>query len=58
MVIQVHMKNEYDAKGDAERPDLWSRHKQTLDTYEVLNTQAMWNRLQNYVLTGAGLEPN
>lgn len=56
MVIQVHMKEEYDAKGDAERPDLWSRHKLTLDTYEILYTQAMWNKLKDYVVTGARLE--
>lgn len=55
MVIQVHMKEEYDAKGDAERPDLWNRHKAVLESYQVLLTQAMWNKLQQYVLTG-GIE--
>lgn len=55
MVIQVHMKEEYDAKGDAERPDLWNRHKAVLESFQVLLTQAMWNKLQQYVLTG-GIE--
>ena len=27
MVIQVHMKEEFDGKGLDERPDLWNRHK-------------------------------
>ena len=56
MVIQVHMKDEFDAKGDAERPDLWNRHKAVLETWQVLITQEMWEKLQSYVLTGRGLE--
>ena len=56
MVIQVHMKEEFDSKGDAERPDLWNRHKAVLETWQVLITQAMWDKLQTYVLTGGGLD--
>jgi hypothetical protein len=56
MVIQVHMKEAFTAQGDAERPDLWSRHKATLETYQVELTQAMWEKLQDYVLTGKGLD--
>lgn len=56
MVIQVHMKDEFDAKGDAERPDLWSSHKAVFDILQVMITQAMWEKLQTYVLTGGGLE--
>jgi hypothetical protein len=56
MVIQVHMKEEYDAKGDAERPDLWNRHKAVLDSKQVELSQAMWSKLQEYVLTGGELE--
>lgn len=56
MVIQVHMKEEFDAKGDAERPDLWNRHKAVFETWQVVITQTMWEKLQTYVLTGGGLE--
>lgn len=56
MVIQVHMKEAFDARGDAERPDLWNRHKAVLESYQVQLTQAMWEKLQGYVLTGEGLE--
>lgn len=56
MVIQVHMREEFDARGDAERPDLWNRHKQTLESFEVLYTQAMWDKLNAYVRDGEGLE--
>jgi len=56
MVIQVHMKEEFDAKGEAERPDIWARHKAVLDSYHIQLTQAMWENLQEYVLTGEGLE--
>ncbi len=55
MVIQVHMKEAFDAQGDAERPDLWNRHKAVIETYQVQLTQAMWDKLQIYVLTGGGL---
>jgi hypothetical protein len=56
MVIQVHMKDEFDAKGDAERPDLWTRHKAVFEIFQVMLTQAMWGKLQTYVLTGGGLD--
>ena len=56
MVIQVHMKDEFDAKGDAERPDLWNRHKAVFEIFQVMLTQAMWEKLQTYVLTGEGLD--
>ena len=56
MVIQVYMKDEYDAKGDAERPLLWNQHKNALDTYQVLLSPQMWGKLQEYVLTGREIE--
>ena len=52
MVIQIYMKDEFDAKGEDERPDLWSRHKAVLETYQILVTQEMWEKLQDYVVTG------
>jgi hypothetical protein len=56
MVIQVHMRQEYDSKGDAERPDLWIRHKLVLESKEVQLKQAMWDKLQSYILSGGGLD--
>ena len=56
MVIQVHMKDEFDAKGDAEPPDLWNRHKAVFELFQVMITQQMWEKLQTYVLTGGGLD--
>lgn len=56
MVIQVHMREEFDAKGEAERPDLWNRHKATLEIYQVRLMHDMWDKLQNYVDSGGGLE--
>lgn len=56
MVIQIHMKEEFDAKGDNERPDLWNRHKAQLEIFQVLLVQAMWEKLQSYITSGRGLE--
>jgi hypothetical protein len=52
MVIQVHMREEFDAHGELERPDLWARHKVVLDLKEVHLKQAMWNQLKSYVEIG------
>jgi hypothetical protein len=56
MVLQVHMREEFDARGETERPDLWARHKVILDLKEVQLKQAMWDRLQTYVNFGGGLD--
>ncbi len=56
MVIQIHMKEEYDARGDDERPDLWNRHKAQLEIFQVQLMQAMWEKLQPYISRGSGLE--
>ena len=55
MVVQVHMQQEFTRKGDAENKDFWASHKQTLEAYEVLLTESMWQELRTYVRTGAGL---
>lgn len=52
MVIQIHMREEFDAKGETERPDLWARHKVMLDLKEVHLKQAMWQKLRVYVDAG------
>jgi hypothetical protein len=54
MVIQVHMREEFDA--ESEKPDYWNRHKYMLEVKEVQLKQAMWDKLQGYVLGGGGLE--
>jgi hypothetical protein len=56
MVLQVHMREEFDARGETERPDLWARHKVILDLKEVQLKQAMWDQLQTYVNFGGGLD--
>jgi hypothetical protein len=56
MVVQVHMKEEFDARGDDERPDLWNRHKAQLELFQVQLMQAMWEKLDPYIRTGASLE--
>jgi hypothetical protein len=56
MVLQVHMREEFDARGETERPDLWARHKVILDLKEVQLKQAMWDKLQTYVNFGGGLD--
>jgi hypothetical protein len=52
MVIQVHMREEFDARGETERPDLWARHKVMLDLKEVQLKQAMWEKLRGYIDLG------
>jgi hypothetical protein len=56
MVVQIHMKEEFDAKGDNEKPDLWNRHKATLESFQVLLMQAMWEKLRGYIAGEGGLE--
>jgi hypothetical protein len=56
MVIQIHMKDEYDARGDAERPDLWNRHKAQLEIFQVQMMQAMWEKLTPFIRTGGDNE--
>ena len=56
MVIQIHMKEEYDARGDNERPDLWVRHKAQLETFQVQMMQAMWEKLTLFIQTGGDIQ--
>ncbi|OGO25236.1 MAG: hypothetical protein A2W33_06440 [Chloroflexi bacterium RBG_16_52_11] len=56
MVVQVHMKEIFTAQGEAERPDLWSRHKYMFEMFQVQYGLSMWEKLQSYVLTGEGLD--
>jgi hypothetical protein len=52
MVIQAHMQQEFTSRGEDERPDVWSNHKQTLERYQTSLKQAMWEELKQYVDTG------
>lgn len=56
MVVQVHMQQEFTAKGEEERPDLWLIHKQAFERNQINLKQAMWEELKDYVETGRGLE--
>lgn len=56
MVVQVHLRQEFDERGESERPDLWARHKVILELKEVQLKQAMWDKLKSYIDFGGGLE--
>jgi hypothetical protein len=56
MVAQVHMQADFTNRGDSEAPDLWSRHKLAYENYQIQYGHDMWEKLQEYVLTGEGLE--
>lgn len=55
MVIQVHMQEEFISKAD-ERRDLWVGHKAAMERFEIQLAQPMWEKLNEYVLTGRGIE--
>jgi len=56
MVAQVHMQKEFTNRGESETPDLWSRHKLAFENYQIQYGHEMWEKLQEYVLTGGGLD--
>ena len=56
MVAQVHMQKEYTGRGDAENSELWSRHKQAYENFQIQYGHPMWEKLKEFVLTGEGLE--
>lgn len=56
MVAQVHMQSEFTSRGESEPPDLWSRHKLAYENYQIQYGHDMWEKLQEYVLTGGGLD--
>ena len=56
MVAQVHMQKEFTNRGDSETPDFWSRHKLAYENFQIQYGNDMWEKLQEYVLTGRGLD--
>jgi hypothetical protein len=56
MVAQVHMQNDFTNRGESETPDLWSRHKLAYENFQIQYGHDMWEKLQEYVLTGGGLD--
>lgn len=56
MVAQAHMQREYTSKGDSERPETWDRHKAIYEDIHIQFAGSMWEKLQEYVKTGGGLE--
>lgn len=56
MVAQVHMHQEYTNRGESERQELWSRHKQHLENFSIQYANPMWEKLKNWVITGEELE--
>lgn len=55
MVIQVHMQEEF-SKASEERRDLWVGFKAAMDRFEIQVAQPMWEKLNQYVPTGGGVE--
>jgi hypothetical protein len=55
MVVQVHMQEEFTRMGEAERKDIWVSHKAALERYQVQFAEPMWQKLQEYVQSGKGL---
>jgi hypothetical protein len=56
MVVHVHMKNEYTSRAEGEIPGLWSDHWSTFTRLQKQYIPMMWDKLNAYLLTGAGLE--
>jgi hypothetical protein len=56
MVVHVHMQNEYTARSGGEIPGLWSDHWAAFNTFQKQYIPLMWEKLNEYVLSGAGLE--
>jgi hypothetical protein len=56
MVTQVHMHQEYTSRGESERLELWSRHKQHSENFMIQYGHPMWDKLRRWVQTGEGLE--
>jgi len=52
MFVQALMQHEYTQKGDDEEPKYWGDHKFTMDEYITQATQAMWEKLMEYVEKG------
>ena len=56
MVVHVHMQNEYTAGTGGDVPDLWSNHRANFERLQKQFIPVMWETLNEYVLTGSGLE--
>ena len=56
MVVLVHMRQEFTSKREGEIPGLWSDHWETYNNLQKQYIPLMWEKLNQYVLTGTGLE--
>jgi hypothetical protein len=56
MVTQVFMRQEYTSRCEGEPPSTWAEHKAALERFQIQLVPQMWEKLRQYVLTGAGLE--
>ena len=60
MVQQVHMQEEFSRRseniGAEEQPEVWVSHKAAMERFEVQLAPAMWERLDDYVQPGQGLD--
>jgi hypothetical protein len=56
MVVHVHMQNEYTARTGGEVAGLWSDHWAAFNTLQKQYIPLMWEKLNEYVLSGSGLD--
>jgi hypothetical protein len=56
MVVHVHMQNEYTARSGGDIADLWSNHRANFERLQKQYIPLMWETLNEYVLSGSGLE--
>jgi hypothetical protein len=56
MVVHVHMQNEYTARAGGEVAGLWSDHWAAFNTLQKQYIPLMWEKLNEYVLSGSGLD--
>lgn len=56
MVMHVHMQNQFTAQGEGETGALWADHWAAFQTFQVQYIPLMWEKLQVYASSGAGLD--
>lgn len=56
MVVHVHMQKEFTTLGEGEVAALWSDHWASFNTLQKQYIPLMWEKLEEYVVTGSGLE--
>lgn len=56
MVVHVHMQKEFTSLREGEEPGLWADHWARFNTFQKQYIPLMWEKLNEYVISGSGLE--